>query len=62
LYKVTMFLFMFYFFVTLSVIECWSQWPCGLRHKPSSSSWTLGSLVRIPLKAWVFVCVYSVCR
>jgi hypothetical protein len=27
----------------------------------SSPAWTLGSWVRIPLEAWMFVCVYSVC-
>jgi hypothetical protein len=26
----------------------------------SSPAWTLGSWVRIPLEAWMFVCVYSV--
>jgi hypothetical protein len=31
-----------------------------LRHEPSSSARTLVSWVRIPLKAWVYVCVYSV--
>jgi hypothetical protein len=36
------------------------QWPRGLRHETSSSAWTLGSWVRIPIEAWVFVCVYSV--
>jgi hypothetical protein len=33
----------------------------GLRHEPSSSTRTLGSWVRIPFKAWMSVCVYSVC-
>jgi hypothetical protein len=28
--------------------------------RPSSPARTLGSWVRIPLKAWMFVCVYSV--
>jgi hypothetical protein len=28
--------------------------------EPSSLAWTLGSWVRIPLKAWIFVRVYSV--
>jgi hypothetical protein len=39
-----------------------SQWPFGLRHELSSLARTLGSLVRIPLKAsmFVYVCVYSV--
>jgi hypothetical protein len=37
-----------------------SQWPRGLRHKPPSPAQTLGSWVRIPLEAWMFVRVYSV--
>jgi hypothetical protein len=37
-----------------------SQWPRGLRHEPSSLAGTLGSWVRIPLKAWMSVGVYSV--
>jgi hypothetical protein len=42
-----------------------SQWPLGLRHELSSLSRTLGSWVRIPLKAWMsvlcaFFCVYVV--
>jgi hypothetical protein len=41
-------------------INCRSQWPRGLRHEMSSPAWTLGSWVRIPLEAWMFVCVYSV--
>jgi hypothetical protein len=37
-----------------------SQWPRGLRHELSSLARTLGSWVRIPLKRWTFVRVYSV--
>jgi hypothetical protein len=37
-----------------------SQWPRGLRHEMSSLVRTLGSWVRIPLKGWMSVCVYSV--
>jgi hypothetical protein len=37
-----------------------SQWPRGLRHEPSTPARTLGSWVRIPLKAWMSVCFYSV--
>jgi hypothetical protein len=37
-----------------------SQWTRGLRHEPSSPARTLGSWVRIPLKGWRSVCVYSV--
>jgi hypothetical protein len=32
----------------------------GLRHELSSPAQTLGSWVRIPLKAWMSVCLYSV--
>jgi hypothetical protein len=41
--------------------SCWSQWPCGIRHKPFSPAQTLVSWVRIPLKAWMSVCAYSLC-
>jgi hypothetical protein len=37
-----------------------SEWPRGLRHEMSSPVRTLGSWVRIPLKAWISVCVCSV--
>jgi hypothetical protein len=37
-----------------------SQWPRGLRHELSSLARTLGSWVRIQLKAWMSVLVYSV--
>jgi hypothetical protein len=40
---------------------CQSQWPSGLRHELSSFARTLGSSVRIPLKEWMSMCVYSVC-
>jgi hypothetical protein len=36
-----------------------SQWPGGLWHEMFSLARTLGSWVRIPLKAWMSVCVYS---
>jgi hypothetical protein len=36
------------------------QWPRGLRHELSSLARKLGSWVRIPLKAWMPVCAYSV--
>jgi hypothetical protein len=39
---------------------CRSQWPRALRHEPSSPAQTLKSCVRIPLEAWMSVCVYSV--
>jgi hypothetical protein len=38
-----------------------SQWPCGLKNELSSPARTLGLCVRIPLEAWMSVCVYSVC-
>jgi hypothetical protein len=37
-----------------------SQRPRGLRHKMSWPAWTLGLWVRIPLDAWMSVCVYAV--
>jgi hypothetical protein len=39
---------------------CMSQGPRGPRHELSSPAKTLGSWVRIPLEAWVSLCVYSV--
>jgi hypothetical protein len=39
---------------------CQSRWPRGLRHELSSLIRTLGSLFRMPLEAWMSVCVYSV--
>jgi hypothetical protein len=38
--------------------ECRSQWPRGLRYELSSPAQTLGSLVQIPIDAWL--CLYSV--
>jgi hypothetical protein len=37
-----------------------SQWPRCLRHEPSSPDRTLGSWVRIPLNAWMSVCIYFI--
>jgi hypothetical protein len=37
-----------------------SQWLRCLRREPSSQSRMLGSWIRISLKAWMSVCVYSV--
>jgi hypothetical protein len=37
-----------------------SQWPRGLKHEISSPARMLGSWVRIPLKAWMFVGISSV--
>jgi hypothetical protein len=42
-----------------SVFDFRSQWPRGLGHELSSPSPTLRSCVRIPLEAWMSVCVYS---
>jgi hypothetical protein len=39
---------------------CRSQRLRSLRHEPSSPARTLGSWVRIPLEAWLSVCVHSV--
>jgi hypothetical protein len=44
----------------LTAFPCWSQWPRGLRHEPSSPAQTLGSWVRIPLEALMSVWVYFV--
>jgi hypothetical protein len=48
-------------FVFLSSPTCYrsrSQWLRGLRHELSSLARKLGSCVRIPLEAWMSVCVY----
>jgi hypothetical protein len=50
----------YFLFSKFQCIHIWSWWPRRLRHEPSSLSRTLGSWVRIPLKAWMSVCVYSV--
>jgi hypothetical protein len=47
------------FFTHASTTYSWSQWPHGLRHEMSSLARILGLWVRIPLKAWMFFCVYS---
>jgi hypothetical protein len=48
-------------FYTAAVIEGRSQWPRSLRRR-STAAWLLGSRVRIPLGAWMFVsCVYMLC-
>jgi hypothetical protein len=38
---------------------CRSQWPPGLKHELALLARALGSWDRIPLKAWMSVCVYS---
>jgi hypothetical protein len=47
-------------FALPSYFNCQSQWPRGLRHGLSSLVRTLGSWFRMPLKAWMTVCVYTV--
>jgi hypothetical protein len=47
-------------FPLADIQRCRSHWPRGLRHELSSSAQRLGSCVRIPLEAWMSVCVYSV--
>jgi hypothetical protein len=42
------------------MLQSRSQWPRGLRHELSSPVRTLRLLVRIPIMAWKYVCVYSV--
>jgi hypothetical protein len=37
-----------------------SQWSCSLMYELTLSDQTLGLWVRITLKTWMFVCVYSV--
>jgi hypothetical protein len=38
----------------------WVKVPRGIRYEQSSSARTLGSWVRIPLEAWLYVYIYSV--
>jgi hypothetical protein len=38
-----------------------SQWPLSLRHELSSPFQTLGSWVRIPHEAWVYMRLFCVC-
>jgi hypothetical protein len=58
------FLFVWNFFLTKTLIyfkytkRCRSQWPRVLRHELSSLARTLGPWVRIPLDAWMSVCIY----
>jgi hypothetical protein len=42
-------------------IKSRSQFSRGLRHELSSLARTLGSWVRIPLKAWMSVCAFILC-
>jgi hypothetical protein len=45
--------------ITTTLLQSRSQWTRGLKHERSSPTRTLGSWVRIPLEAWMSVCVYS---
>jgi hypothetical protein len=47
-------------FLNSSILRRRSQWPRGLRREMSSPARILGSWVRIPFEAWMFVYVYSV--
>jgi hypothetical protein len=40
-----------------SPINSQSQWPRGIRHEMTSLARTVELWDRIPLKAWMFVCV-----
>jgi hypothetical protein len=48
-------------FISCDCYKRRSEWQRGLRHELSSPARTLGSWVRIPLKAWMSVRVYSLC-
>jgi hypothetical protein len=50
--------------ISLYILLSRSQWRRSLRHEMSSFTRTLGLWVRIPLAAWIFVCLYSLfaCR
>jgi hypothetical protein len=39
---------------------CRSQWPRSLGHELSSPPQPLGLWIRVPLGAWISVCLYSV--
>jgi hypothetical protein len=43
--------------IKCQMLMCRSQWSHGLRHELSSPAPTLRSCFRIPLGAWMFVCV-----
>jgi hypothetical protein len=46
------------YYYILEIQNSQSQWPRGPRNKLSSLVRTRGSWVRIPLEAWMSVCVY----
>jgi hypothetical protein len=43
------------------IYDCRTQWPRGLRYELSSLARTLGSWVRIPLKAWISAIIMCLC-
>jgi hypothetical protein len=47
--------------VSMYAVFCRSQWTHGLRHELSFLARTLGSWVRIPLKAWMSVSAFNLC-
>jgi hypothetical protein len=47
--------------ITLIIFDGRSRWPRGLRHELSSLARTLGSWVRILLKAWMSVYAFILC-
>jgi hypothetical protein len=46
--------------MNLAIIMVINQWRRGVMYEQSSLARTVGSWVRIPLKVWMSVCVYSV--
>jgi hypothetical protein len=50
------------YLMTVSVFRSQSQRSSGLKHEPFSPARKMGSWVRIPVEAWMSVCVCSVCR
>jgi hypothetical protein len=48
------------YFLGRDPLYCRPQWPRGLRHELSALARTLRPWVRITLKAWMSVCVFSV--
>jgi hypothetical protein len=48
--------------IPMTEVTHWrSQCPRGLRHELSSPARTLGSWVKIPLKAWMSICASILC-
>jgi hypothetical protein len=55
-----LFIFLSWLFKDTLSVESRSQWPRCLRHEMSSPARRLETWVRISLKAWMFVCIYSI--